>query len=61
MMKIAVVIPCFKVIDHILDVIEGIGVEVMSIYCVDDNCPDKSGIFVQKQLPKFLAVCAQQK
>lgn len=48
MMKIAVVIPCFKVIDHILDVIEGIGVEVMSIYCVDDNCPDKSGIFVQK-------------
>ena len=47
-MKIAVVIPCYRVKDHILEVIEGIGPEVSKIYVVDDACPDGSGKFVQK-------------
>ena len=47
-MKIAVVIPCYRVKDHILEVIEGIGPEVSKIYVVDDACPDRSGNFVQK-------------
>ena len=47
-MKIAVVIPCYRVKDHILDVIDGIGPEVSKIYVVDDACPDGSGKFVQK-------------
>ena len=47
-MKIAVVIPCYRVKDHILEVIEGIGPEVSKIYVVDDACPDGSGNFVQK-------------
>ena len=47
-MNIAVVIPCYRVKDHILDVIEGIGPEVSKIYVVDDACPDGSGKFVQK-------------
>ena len=48
-LKIAVVIPCYRVTDHILEVIAGIGPEVSKIYVVDDACPDKSGKFVQDQ------------
>lgn len=44
--KIAVVIPCFKVTEHILDVIANIGIEIDKIYVVDDCCPVGSGKFV---------------
>ncbi len=44
---IAVVIPCFKVTAHILDVIARIGPEVDRIIVVDDACPGQSGKFVQ--------------
>ena len=47
MTKIAVVIPSFRVTDHILDVLSGIGPEVSMIFVVDDACPDKSGDFVE--------------
>jgi len=43
---IGVVIPCFKVTKHIIDVINKIGPEVSIIYVVDDCCPEKSGNFV---------------
>lgn len=43
---IAVVIPCYKVKSHILDVIKSIGNEVERIYVVDDKCPENSGLFV---------------
>ncbi|HTQ99991.1 MAG TPA: glycosyltransferase family 2 protein [Candidatus Acidoferrum sp.] len=46
--QVAVVIPCYKVIDHILGVIAGIGPECQRIYVVDDCCPDRSGDFVQQ-------------
>ena len=45
--KIAVVIPSYKVCDHILDVISQIGPEVSRIYVVDDCCPNGSGDFVK--------------
>jgi len=45
--KVAVVIPCYKVKNHILSVIGGIGPEVVRIYAVDDCCPDGSGDFVE--------------
>lgn len=45
---IAVVIPCFKVKKHVLDVINGIGPEVTKIYAVDDLCPDKTGDFIEQ-------------
>ncbi|MDA8736829.1 glycosyltransferase family 2 protein [Aquiluna sp.] len=48
-LKIAVVIPCYRVTDHILEVIAGIGPEVSEIYVVDDACPDGSGKFVHDQ------------
>lgn len=44
---IAVVIPSYKVRNHILDVISRIGPEVDRIYLVDDCCPDGSGDFVE--------------
>ena len=40
---ISVVIPCYKVKKHILDVIENIGGEVSRIYVVDDLCPQETG------------------
>ena len=47
-LKIAVVIPSYKVRNHILDVIHQIGPEVCRIYVVDDCCPDNSGSFVER-------------
>jgi dolichol-phosphate mannosyltransferase len=46
---IAVVIPCYKVTQHIMGVIEAIGPEVSQIYVVDDACPDGSGRMVQER------------
>jgi dolichol-phosphate mannosyltransferase len=47
---IAVVVPCYKVTRHILDVVAAIGPEVDAIYCVDDACPDDSGTFIEREL-----------
>ena len=41
--RIAVVIPSYKVVPYILEVIDGIGNEVWRIYVIDDACPDGSG------------------
>ncbi len=46
--RIFVVIPCYKVRNYILSVIERIGSEVEKIYVVDDACPENSGKFVQE-------------
>lgn len=46
-LKIAVVIPSYKVRKHILAVIDSIGAECSIILVVDDCCPDQSGRFVQ--------------
>lgn len=46
--KMAVVVPCFRVRDHILGVIDGIGPEVEKIYLVDDACPEGTGAFVRQ-------------
>jgi dolichol-phosphate mannosyltransferase len=45
--KIAVVIPSYKVKNHILGVIAAVGPEVNRIYVIDDCCPDGSGDFVK--------------
>ncbi|MEO6668682.1 MAG: glycosyltransferase family 2 protein [Ferruginibacter sp.] len=44
--KIAVVIPSYKVRQHVLEVIRSTGSECDLIYVVDDCCPDQSGEFV---------------
>jgi len=45
---VSVIIPSYRVKNHILGVIEKIGPEVSKIYVVDDCCPEKSGEFVIK-------------
>jgi len=46
-MHVAVVIPCFRVRDSVLDVIVQAPAFVQSIHVVDDACPDASGQCVQ--------------
>ena len=40
--RIAVVVPCYRVRSLIGDVLRSIGPEVWRVYCVDDQCPEKS-------------------
>lgn len=47
--RIAVVIPSYRVVRHILGVLAVIGPEVWRIYVVDDKCPDGSGDHVEAQ------------
>jgi glycosyltransferase involved in cell wall biosynthesis len=47
---VAVVIPCFRVKSHILEVLFGIGKEIAGIYVVDDACPEQTGEFVKSQV-----------
>jgi dolichol-phosphate mannosyltransferase len=49
-MKIAVVVPSYRVTDHIQEVLSKIGPEVEQIFVVDDACPDNSGDFVKKNV-----------
>lgn len=46
--RVAVVIPCYKVTEHVRQLISRIGPEVDSIYCVDDACPDGSGDLIEQ-------------
>jgi dolichol-phosphate mannosyltransferase len=46
---VAVVIPCFRVASHILEVLAAIGDEVEAIYVVDDRCPQGTGDLVAAQ------------
>ena len=45
--RIGVVIPCYRVIAQVGDVIARVGPEVAVIYCVDDACPDSSGDWIE--------------
>lgn len=47
-LRIAVVIPCYRVANHVLDVIRRIGPEVGWIIVVDDACPEQSGDIVAR-------------
>ena len=48
--KIIVVIPCYKVSKQILKVISTIPEQVSKIILVDDQCPEKTGEFVAKNI-----------
>lgn len=45
--KVAVVLPCYKSKDHVLDVIKRIGPEVVLIVAVDDACPMGAGAHIE--------------
>ena len=49
-LKIAVVIPCYKVHGRVCDVIARIGPEVAAIYVVDDACPEGAGDLVRRKV-----------
>ena len=44
----AVVIPCFRVREQILDVLSSIGKEITNIYVIDDACPENTRQYVEK-------------
>ncbi len=46
-LKIAVVIPCYRVTASIASVIAVMPDCVTKIYCVDDGCPDQSGLAIK--------------
>jgi dolichol-phosphate mannosyltransferase len=48
--RIAVVVPCYKVHDRVLEVLRKIPPEVERIYVVDDACPDASGKLVSESV-----------
>ena len=45
--KIAVVVPCYKEKDHIIDVIKNVPGNVDHIFCIDDACPEQTGQYVK--------------
>ncbi len=45
--RVGVVIPSYRVTEHILGVLMAMGPEVTYVYVVDDCCPDGSGAFVE--------------
>jgi glycosyltransferase involved in cell wall biosynthesis len=45
--KVAVVLPCYKSRDHVLDVIKRIGPEVFLVIAVDDACPMGTGTHIE--------------
>lgn len=47
--QIAVVIPSYKVTNHILSVINSLDRSIDCIYVIDDCCPDGSGEFVKQK------------
>lgn len=50
-LRIAVVVPCYRVADHVLDVLRRIGPEVARIFVVDDACPQHTGDRVERECP----------
>jgi len=47
--RVAVVVPCYRVHENILQTLDGIGPEVSGIFVVDDACPDGSGDLVEER------------
>jgi dolichol-phosphate mannosyltransferase len=46
---IAAVIPCYRVGDHVLQVLAAIPATIERIYCIDDACPQSSGNLIEAQ------------
>jgi len=49
LMRIAAVVPCFRVRAHVLDVLAAMPPEVARVYVVDDACPERSGELVRER------------
>ena len=47
--RVAVVVPCYRVKDHVLDVIATVPSNICRIYIIDDACPEHTGAWVTSQ------------
>lgn len=47
--KVAVIVPCHRVRKHILDVLDGLPDWIDLIVVVDDQCPERTGSYVEAQ------------
>ena len=47
-LKVAVIIPCYRVKKHVLGLISQIDQQVHTVYAIDDACPDHSGLYIQQ-------------
>ncbi|MCG8404562.1 MAG: glycosyltransferase family 2 protein, partial [Phycisphaerales bacterium] len=47
---IAVVIPCYKARQTILGMLDAMPATVDRVFCVDDGCPDKTGLFIEQNV-----------
>lgn len=59
--NISVVIPSYKVVKHILDVIKDIPEFVNHIIVVDDKCPQNSGQMAETSIDNRVIVCYHEK
>ncbi|MDH5272959.1 MAG: glycosyltransferase family 2 protein [Gammaproteobacteria bacterium] len=50
-MRIAAIIPCYKVREHVVAVVEGALQHVDHVFVVDDCCPQGSGDLVRERFP----------
>jgi glycosyltransferase involved in cell wall biosynthesis len=59
---VAVVIPCYRVVPTVLEVLRQVGPEANRIYCIDDACPEQSGRHIEKQCrdPRVKVICHQK-
>jgi dolichol-phosphate mannosyltransferase len=48
--RVAAVVPCYKVSEHIVAVVAELLAQVDTVYVVDDCCPDGSGRLLQSQV-----------
>ena len=48
-LRIAVVVPCFRVSGQVMDVLRRIGPEVARVFVVDDACPERTGDLVSRE------------
>lgn len=58
-MQIHVIVPCYRVNRHILNVLSGMGPDVAMVFVVDDGCPDRCADFVATHCidPRVKVLC----
>lgn len=49
LLKVAAVVPCYRVADQIFGVLDAMPARVDRIFCVDDACPQKTGDKIEKK------------
>ena len=59
--NIAIVVPCYKERDQIIDVLSNIGPIARWIFVVDDACPDNTGDFVEANINDPRVVVSRNK